>query len=63
MSDTTMQKKDQILIARVSGQVKSKLAQLAQGDGVSMGEYLARLIERDAKKRLAKERRETENIS
>lgn len=52
MSDTTMQKKDQILIARVTDQVKSKLAQLAQGDGVSMGEYLARLIERDAKRRL-----------
>ena len=61
MSDT--QKKDKILIARVTDQVKTKLTELAQGDGVSMAEYIARLIERDAKRKAAKERQQVESIS
>jgi len=62
MNDSAMEKKkDQILIARVTAPIKSSLSQLAQGDGLSMAEYIARLIEREAKKRLRKERTNTGN--
>lgn len=61
MSDTTMQKKDRVLIARVTDQVKTSLAKLAQDSGVSMGEYIARLIERDAKRRLKNTHATNEN--
>ena len=55
-------KKDQVFITRMSERIKQALAKLAQGDGVSMAQYVEKLIERDLKRKGSKARA-TEKIS
>lgn len=56
------EKKDRVFITRMSERIKQALAKLAQGDGVSMAQYVEKLIERDLKRKGSKAHT-TENIS
>ena len=45
------EKKDKVFVMRMSDAIKSALAELAQGDGISMAGYIEKAIERDLRKR------------
>ncbi len=52
MSKTAKQKKDCFLITRINSKLKQIIAEVAQGDGMTVTRYLEKLVENDLRARL-----------